>query len=44
MDNIEQNINGNNNLQIGVNNGDIIKTEKIIRKVEVIHDEDRYIT
>lgn len=24
MDNIEQNINGNNNLQIGVNNGDII--------------------
>ena len=44
MDNIEQNINGNNNLKIGVNNGDIIKTEKIIRKVEVIHDEDRYIT
>ena len=27
MDNIEQNINGNNNLQIGVNNGDIINAE-----------------
>lgn len=44
MDNIEQNINGNNNLQIGVNNGDIIRTEKIIRKVEVIHDKSDCIT
>ncbi|MDY3529054.1 ORF6C domain-containing protein [Riemerella anatipestifer] len=44
MDNIEQNSTGNNNLQVGVNNGQIIKTERIIRKIEIIHDKTDCIT
>ncbi|EKB60959.1 hypothetical protein [Bergeyella zoohelcum] len=44
MDNIEQNSTGNNNLQVGVNNGQIIKTERVIRKIEVIRNDDEFIT
>lgn len=44
MDNIEQNSTGSNNLQVGVNNGHIIRTEKIVRKVETIHDKTECIT
>lgn len=44
MDNINQNSKGNNNVLVAVNNGEIIKTEKIVRKVEVIYDEENYIT
>lgn len=44
MDNIEQNITGNNNLQVGVNNGDIIRTEKIVRKINIIQDKSDCIT
>lgn len=40
----KQSIKGNNNIQIGVNNGDIIKTERVIHKTEVIHDEKKHIT
>lgn len=38
---INQDINGNNNIQIA---GDFIKTEKIVRKTLVIHDSDEHIT
>ncbi|MDO4224761.1 MAG: ORF6C domain-containing protein [Bergeyella zoohelcum] len=44
MDNINQNSKGNNNVLVAVNNGEIIKTEKIIKKVEVIYNEESYIT
>lgn len=40
----KQQIEGNNNIQIGVNHGDIIHTEKIIRKTEVIHDSNTHIS
>lgn len=40
MSNIEQNISGNNNIQVA---GDL-KTEKIIRRTNIIYDEEQYIT
>lgn len=40
----KQKITGNNNLQVGVNNGYIIRTDKIERKLEVIHDTELHIT
>lgn len=40
-DSIKQNIEGNNNLQVA---GDFIKTEKVVRKTEVIHDKNEHIT
>lgn len=44
MDKNKQKIEGNNNIQIGVHNGDIIYTEKVVRKTELIHDSDIYIS
>jgi hypothetical protein len=41
MSDINQKIEGNNNIQVG---GDFIKTEKITRKIEVYHDPDIHIT
>lgn len=40
----KQSITGNNNLQIGVNNGYIIRTDKVQRKIEVVHNPDQHIT
>lgn len=40
----KQSITGNNNLQIGVNNGCIIRTDKIQRKLEVVYDSELHIT
>lgn len=44
MDKNKQKIEGNNNIQIGVHNGDIIYTEKVVGKTELIHDSDIYIS
>lgn len=44
MEKNKQQIEGNNNIQIGVNHGDIIHTEKVIRKTEVIHDSNTHIS
>lgn len=41
---IKQEVNGNNNTQIGVNYGDIIETKKVIKHINIIHDEKLYIT
>lgn len=40
----KQEITGNNNLQVGVNNGYIIRTNKVQRKVEVVYDSDLHVT
>lgn len=37
---INQNINGNNNIQVA---GDFIKTDKIIKTTQVIYDSNEYI-
>lgn len=39
--NINQDINGNNNIQVA---GDYIRTEKIVRTTQVIHNPDEHIT
>lgn len=39
--NINQDINGNNNIQVA---GDYIKTEKIVRTTQVVHNPDEHIT
>lgn len=44
MEKNKQQIEGNNNIQIGVHHGDIIHTEKVIRKTEVIHDSNTHIS
>lgn len=44
MEKNKQQIKGSNNVQIGVNHGDIIHTEKVIRKTEVIHDNNIHIS
>lgn len=44
MEKNKQQIEGNNNVQIGVNHGDIIQTNKLIRKTEVIYDDNVYIS
>jgi hypothetical protein len=41
MEKINQRITGNNNIQVG---GDYISTNRLIKKTEVIHDSDMYIT
>lgn len=41
MAEIKQKIRGNNNIQVG---GDLIKTEKIVHKTEIIYDKDILIT
>lgn len=41
MKKVSQKVDGNNNIQVA---GDYIKTEKIIRKTEVIHDANKYIS
>jgi hypothetical protein len=41
MKEIKQEITGNHNIQIA---GDFIKTEKIVRKTEIIHNADEFIT
>ena len=40
----KQEIKGSNNIQIGINHGDIIHTERVIRKTEVVHDSSLYIS
>lgn len=40
MSNIEQNISGNNNIQVA---GDL-KTEKIVHRTNIIYDKEQYIT
>ncbi len=42
--NIKQTVEGNKNIQIGINNGDIITTQRIIKKTEVIHDKGLHIS
>lgn len=39
--NVNQDVNGNNNIQVA---GDYIKTEKIVRTTQVIHNPDEHIT
>lgn len=41
IENLSQDINGNNNIQVA---GDYIKTEKIVRTTQVIHNPDEHIT
>jgi len=41
MAKIKQEIKGNNNIQVA---GDFIKTEKVVRKIEVIHNPDEHIS
>lgn len=40
----KQSIKGNNNLQVGINNGYIIRTDRIQHKVEVVYDPELHIT
>lgn len=44
MEKNKQQIAGNNNIQIGVNHGDIIHTERIIRKIAAIPDANIHIS
>ena len=44
MKEIEQSITGDNNVQVGVNNGQIIQTKKVKQVTEVIHDSSNHIT
>lgn len=44
MNKLEQDITGNRNIQIGINNGDIVYTNRIIKKVEVVYDPDLHIS
>jgi hypothetical protein len=44
MKEIEQSITGNNNVQVGVNNGQIIHTNKVKVTTEVLHAPDTHIT
>lgn len=45
MENNHQKIKGNNNIQIGGDiNGNIIKTNKIVHKTEVIHKDEEHIS
>ncbi|EOA54211.1 hypothetical protein HMPREF1214_04175 [Bacteroides sp. HPS0048] len=41
VNNINQDINGNNNIQVA---GDYIKTEKVVKTTQVIHNPDEHIT
>jgi len=41
MAKINQNITGSNNIQVA---GDFIKTEKVVKKIQVIHSPDEHIT
>lgn len=41
MKNVNQKIEGNGNVQVG---GDLIKTEKVIRRTDVLYDKDEYIS
>ena len=42
--NIKQKIKGSKNIQIGINKGKFINTNKLVEKIEVIHDPDTHIT
>ncbi|GIM50623.1 ORF6C domain-containing protein [Capnocytophaga stomatis] len=44
MSEINQNITGDNNLQVGTNNGQIIQTKQIKQVTEVLHDPNQHIT
>lgn len=44
MKEIEQSITGNNNVQVGVNQGQIIHTEKVKQITEVLHDPNTHIS
>lgn len=44
MKEIEQSITGGNNLQVGINNGQIIQTKKVKKVTEVLHDASHHIT
>lgn len=41
---IKQELEGNNNVQVGVNYGKIVQAKKIIKKIEVVHDADVHIS
>ncbi|RHO65379.1 hypothetical protein DW083_20950 [Parabacteroides sp. AF48-14] len=44
MEKNKQQIEGNNNIQIGVNHGDIIHTEKVIRKTNAVPNPEIHIS
>lgn len=44
MSDIDQSITGDNNVQVGVNNGQIIQTKKVKHVTEVLHDASNHIT
>lgn len=41
---VKQKLEGNNNVQVGINYGEVVHTEKLIRRVEVIHDSNLHIS
>lgn len=42
--NNNQEITGDNNVQVGINNGQIIQTKKVKQVTEVLHDASNHIT
>lgn len=44
MKEIEQSITGNSNVQVGINNGQIVNTQKYKKVIEVVHDPNTHIT
>lgn len=43
-ENIHQELKGNNNVQVGIHHGDIVKTDKVVQKTEVVYDPNQHIT
>jgi hypothetical protein len=44
MEKLNQKIKGNNNVQVGVHNGNIVKTDKVVNKTEVVYDPNEHVS